>query len=88
MWHRVVPLPHSPQSLHAGQISGIEVAVHVVCTLFQREALRLLVVDISSIFNSLNRQSQTALRNIQRLCPSVAAAFINTYRDSQCASML
>ena len=39
--------------------------------------LLLLLVDTSNDFNSLNRQ--TALCNIQRLCPSLATALINTY---------
>ena len=39
----------------------------------------LLLVDASNAFNSLNRQ--TALHNIQRLCPPfLATALINTYR--------
>ena len=65
--------------LCAGQISGIEAAVHAVRTLFHREETEaLLLVDASNAFNSLNRQ--TALHNIQRLCPSLATALINTYR--------
>ena len=65
--------------LCAGQISGIEAAVHAVRTLFHREQTEtLLLVDASNAFNSLNRQ--TALHNIQRLCPSLATALINTYR--------
>ena len=35
-------------------------------------------MDASNAFNTLNRQ--TALPNIQRLCPSLAIALINTYR--------
>ena len=58
--------------LCAGQISA-----HYF---FQREETEaLLLVDASNAFNSLNRQ--TALRNIQRLCPSLATALINTYRS-------
>ena len=65
--------------LCAGQISGIEAAVHAVRTLFQREDTEaLLLVDATNAFNSLNRQ--TALHNIQKLCPSIATALINTYR--------
>ena len=65
--------------LCAGQISGIEAAVHAVRTLFYREeAEALLLVDASNASNSLNRQ--TALHNIQRLSPSLATALINTYR--------
>ena len=35
-------------------------------------------MDASNVFNTLNRQ--TALHNIQILCPSIATAPINTYR--------
>ena len=60
------------------QISGIETAVHAVRTLFKKEETEaLLLVDASNAFNSLNRQ--TALLNIQRLCPSLATILINTY---------
>ena len=65
--------------LCAGQISGVEAAVHAVCSLFmddQTEAL--LLVDASNAFNCLNHQA--ALLNIQRLCPPFATALINTYR--------
>ena len=65
--------------LCAGQIAGIEAAVHAVHTLFPRdETEAVLLIDASNAFNSLNRQ--TALLNIQRLCPSLATALINTYR--------
>lgn len=47
--------------------------------LFQREDTEaILLVDASNAFNSLNRQ--TALHNIQLLCPSLATVLINTYR--------
>ena len=53
--------------------------MHAVHTLFHREETEaLLLVDASNTFNFLNRQ--TALHNIQRLCPSLATALINTYR--------
>ena len=65
--------------LCAGQISGIEAAVHAVRALFEKEETEaLLLVDASNAFNSLNRQ--TALHNIQRLCPSFSTILINTYR--------
>ena len=65
--------------LCAGQIAGIEAAVHAVRSFFQNdETEAILLVDASNSFNSLNRQS--ALLNIQRLCPSIATALINTYR--------
>ena len=37
-------------------------------------------MDASNAFNALNRQ--TALHNIQHLCPSLATILINTYRCS------
>ena len=65
--------------LCVGQISGAEAAVHSVRTLFQRdETEATLLIDANNAFNSLNRQ--TALQNIQRLCPSLATVLINTYR--------
>ena len=65
--------------LCAGQIAGIEAAVHAVRSLLQNdETEAILLVDASNAFNSLNRQS--ALLNIQRLCPSIATALTNTYR--------
>ena len=45
---------------------------------FTEKKLKLLLVDASNAFNSLNRQ--TALHNIQRLCSSLATALINNYR--------
>ena len=67
--------------LCAGQLSGIEAAVHAVRTLFQRaETEAVLLVDANNAFNSLNRQ--TALHNIRRLCPPLATILINTYRAS------
>ena len=39
----------------------------------------VLLVDASNAFNSPNRQ--VALLNIRHLCPSIATALINTYRD-------
>ena len=65
--------------LSAGQISGIEAAVHAIDSLFQREETEaILLVDTSNAFNSLNRLS--ALHNIRQLCPSLATALINSYR--------
>ncbi len=43
----------------------------------QTEAV--ILVDASNAFNSLNREA--ALRNIQRLCPSLSKIIINTYRE-------
>ena len=66
--------------LCAGQISGIEAAVHAAHSLFKKDQVDvLLLVDASNAFNSLNRQ--TALLNIKKLCPPLATALINTYRS-------
>ena len=65
--------------LCAGQIAGIEAAVHAVRSFLQSdETEAVLLIDANNAFNSLNRE--TALHNIQRLCPSLATALINTYR--------
>lgn len=70
----------SSLQLCAGKISGVEVAVHAVCTLFQQEDIdAVLHVDTSNTFNSLHRQ--TALHNIWRICPSLVTILINIYKD-------
>ena len=67
--------------LCAGQIAGIEAAIHATCLQFSLpDTEGVLLVDASNAFNSLNRQ--TALHNIQVLCPAIATILINTYRDS------
>ena len=67
--------------LCAGQIAGVEAAVHATREAFAGENTEaVLLVDASNAFNALNRQ--VALLNIRRLCPSIATALINTYRDS------
>ena len=67
--------------LCAGQIAGIEAAIHATCLQFSSpDTEGVLLVDASNAFNSLNRQ--TALHNIQVLCPAIATILINTYRDS------
>ena len=66
--------------LCAGQISGIEAAVHATDLLFKQEDTEaILLVDTTNAFNFLNRLS--ALHNIQRLCPSLATALINSYGE-------
>ena len=55
--------------------------MHAVHSLFHNEETEaVLLVDASNAFNCLNRL--TALHNIQRVCPSLSTALINTYRDS------
>ena len=69
----------SSLQLCAGQIAGIKAAVHAACSLFLSEDTEAnLLVGTSNAFNSLNRQ--TALHNIQGLCPSLATTLINMYR--------
>lgn len=64
--------------LCAGQLAGIEAAVHVVRSLFEEEPTEAdLIVDATNAFNVLNRQ--VALQNIWCLCPSLANALINTH---------
>ena len=69
-----------PKQLCAGQIAGIEAAVHAMRSIFSSEDTEaILLVDASNAFNSLNRQ--VALHNIRHLCPSLANILINTYRE-------
>ena len=65
--------------LCAGQISGIEAAIHAMNAAFENDRTEATwLVDASNAFNPLNRE--VALRNIQNLCPALAIIAINTYR--------
>ena len=67
--------------LCAGQIAGIEAAVHAVREAFSNDDVdAVLLVDASNAFNSLNRDA--ALHNIQHLCPALSTILINIYRES------
>ena len=67
--------------LCAGQISGVEAAIHAVRSSFQQEQTEaVLLIDASNAFNSLNRQ--VALLNIQHLCPALSTILTNCYRRS------
>ena len=67
--------------LCAGQIAGIEAAVHFMRESFQSEGTEaLLLVDASNAFNSLNRDA--ALDNIRHVCPSLSTVLINIYRNA------
>ena len=67
-----------PLQLCAGQEAGCEAAIHTMWQVFETpEVEATIIVDASNAFNTLNRQN--ALRNIQRLCPSLATVLINTY---------
>ena len=66
--------------LCAGQISGIEAAVHAVRTAYADDDTEaVLLVDAANAFNSLNRK--TALHNIRSLCPTLSTIVTNTYRS-------
>ena len=57
-----------PLQLSAGQIAGIEAAIHAVRSTFECERTQgVLLVDASNVFNALNRS--TALLNIRNICP-------------------
>ena len=67
--------------LCAGQIAGVEAAIHFMREAFSAEDCEaVLLVDASNAFNSLNREC--ALRNIRFVCPPLATILINTYRNS------
>ncbi|MDA8002339.1 MAG: reverse transcriptase domain-containing protein, partial [Alphaproteobacteria bacterium] len=69
----------STYQLCAGQKGGCEAAVHAMRSFFESEENEgLLFVDATNAFNTLNRE--TAMRNIQVLCPSLANVVLNTYR--------
>ena len=62
--------------LCAGQIAGVESAVHAVQKCFEQDGTEAaLLVDASNAFNSLNRDA--ALHNIR---PPISTMLINTYR--------
>ena len=65
--------------LSAGQIAGVQTAVHVVQDVFQYdETEAALLVDATNTFNTLNRAA--ALYNIRFICPSLSTILINIYR--------
>ena len=66
--------------LCAGQVAGIDAAIHTMSHLFNDDASEaVLLVDANNAFNLLNRQA--ALQNIRHLCPSISTILINTYRE-------
>ena len=69
------------RQLCAGQIAGVETAVHAVRSSFLREDTEaVLLIDASNAFNSLTHI--VTLHNIRQLCPSFAPILINTYRSA------
>ena len=73
-----VQRPTGAFQLCAGQISGVEAAIHSMRTVFADDATEgMLFIDASNAFNSLNQA--VALRNIQHLCPAFSTIIVNTY---------
>ena len=67
--------------LCAGQIAGIEAAIHFMRESFHDESTEaVLLVDASNAFNSLN--SEVGLHNIRHVCPALATVLINTYQEA------
>ena len=67
--------------LCAGQVAGIEAAIHAMReTFLDSDTEAILLVDASNAFNSLNRKA--ALLNIKHTCPTLATVLINIYRNS------
>ena len=66
--------------LCAGQDSGCEAAIHAVRELYgHSDTEAILLIDASNAFNCLARN--TALMNIQEICPPFSVPLINTYRQ-------
>ena len=69
--------------LCAGQDSGCEAAIHAVRELYgQSDIEAILLIDASNAFNCLARN--TALMNIQEICPPFSVPLINMYRQPFC----
>ncbi len=62
--------------LCAGQIAGVESAVHAVRDCFSEDGTEAAL--LSNAFNSLNRN--VALHNIRHICPAISTILTNTYR--------
>ena len=63
----------------AGEIAGIEAAVHAVKAFVSEENDVVLLVDASNAFSLLNREA--TLHNIQHLCPTLSIILTNFYRS-------
>ena len=69
-----------PLQACAGHRGGVEAAVHAMKDIFDDPNTEaVLLVDASNAFNSMNRQ--TALHNMQIICPEMSTYLINTYRS-------
>ena len=65
----------------AGQIAGVEAAIHAVRSPFQQEQTEaVLLIDANNALNSLNWQ--VVLLNIQHLCPALSTILTNCYQRS------
>ena len=72
--------------LCAGQIAGVEAAIHSVNIAMEDDAVEAVVfVDASIAFNNLNREA--ALRNIQSVYPTLAIIATNTYSLRKASSL-
>ena len=68
--------------LCAGQVAGIEAAIHAMRESFNNEGTEaVLLVDACNAFNSLINREVTLL-NIRYICPTLATVHINIYRNS------
>ena len=68
--------------LCAGQIAGVEAAIHAVNIAMEDDAVEAAVfVNASIAFNNLTREA--ALRNIQSVWPTLAIIATNTYIEKQ-----
>ena len=64
----------------AGQEAGLEAAIHAIRQISECDSSEaVLLVDAKNAFNCLNRQ--TALININILCPSMSHILTNSYRQ-------
>ena len=66
--------------LCGGQAGGVEAAIHAIKSTYDDDETEgVLFADAANAFNCINRA--VCLRNVQRLCPELAPALINTYRS-------
>ena len=66
------------QQLCMGQ-KGIEYAIHSLIAAFKdTDSEAILLIDTKNAFNSFNRD--IALRNIEKLCPTLYHSICNSYR--------
>ena len=69
-----------PLQASAGLKGGAEAAIHAMKEIYQQDSTEgIILVDASNAFNSMNRQ--TALHNIQYICPPLGTVLINTYQN-------